>query len=230
MRNIVITGANRGLGLEFVRQWSAGGDAVYALCRDPSRADELHAIAADRVSVLPCNVQDDRSVQDAAQAVLAAIDHVDLLVNNAGTFGQRGGALAAVDLDDVRRVHEVNTLGPLRVTRAFKPLLERAHGAKIVHVTSRMGSIADNSSGTAWGYRMSKAALNMACVNMAHEFDPERLTTFVIHPGWVRTDMGGGAAPLGIEEAVTAMRETIDRADASAHGTFVDLHGEPIPW
>ena len=230
-KRYVVTGANRGLGLEFVRQLLGAGHRVAALAREPERAAELLAVVSDSGElghVVRCDVADDDSVCAALAAVAEHFEGVDVLLNNAGVAGERV-AFAELDWADALRTFEVNALGPLRVTRACLPLLARGESPRAVHVTSKMGSIADNSSGGAWGYRMSKTALNMACANLALELGNELLTA-VIHPGWVRTDMGGASAPLEIPDSVARMLRTVAALRSDQGGAFVDLDGQPLPW
>ncbi len=232
-RRVFLTGANRGLGLEFTRQWAAGGWRVFASCREPGEAGELHELAEsypDRVTVVPCDVADDASVAEAAEAVAAETDGLELVLNNAGVGGWRGG-IEELDLDEVRRVMDVNALGPMRVARAMLPLLRRGNDPRrIVHITSLMGSLGDNGSGGAWPYRMSKAALNVVGVNLAHELADEGIVSTLLHPGWVRTDMGGSGAKLPIDEAVAALTGTIESLTMEDSGAFYDRNGEPLPW
>jgi NAD(P)-dependent dehydrogenase (short-subunit alcohol dehydrogenase family) len=233
VQRALITGAGRGIGLEFTRQWLAGGREVFALARDPKRSSGLASLARDfpsKLHAFPCDVADDASVEAAAASVGRASEGIDLLVNNAAIYGSRGGNLRDLDLEEVRRVLEVNTLGPIRVTRAFLPLLKKGHAARVVHLTSLMGSIADNGSGGTWAYRISKAALNMAARNMALELAGDRIPCVVIHPGWVKTDMGGPAAPLQVDASVASMIRSIDAATIEISGTFIDRDSKPMPW
>ena len=231
-RRIVITGANRGLGLEFVRQWLLRGDRVLALQRSRQPSAALESLAREHATlhVASCDVTSEADVSHAAEEAGRSLGAVDLLVNNAGVYGARNRGMDEVDLEDLQRVFEVNAVAPLRVTRAFRPLLE--HGARpaVVHVTSLMGSIADNSSGGSWAYRASKAALNMINRNIAHDLDVPGIPSVAIHPGWVRTDMGSDAAPLSAEESVSAMIATIDELQPGQSGKMIDRFGEPVPW
>jgi NAD(P)-dependent dehydrogenase (short-subunit alcohol dehydrogenase family) len=231
-RRIVITGANRGLGLEFVRQWLLRGERIYALERSRQPSASLEALRREHPDLMlgSCDVTSEDDVHSAAKQVEEAFGAVDLLVNNAGTYGARSKSMDEVDLGEMQRVFEVNAIGPLRVTRGFTPLLRRGAAPAAVHVTSLMGSIADNSSGGSWAYRTSKAALNMINRNMAHDLEKDGVLAVAIHPGWVRTDMGGDAAPLSAEESVSAMIATIDALSAEQSGKMVDRTGEPLPW
>jgi NAD(P)-dependent dehydrogenase (short-subunit alcohol dehydrogenase family) len=176
IRRIVVTGANRGLGLEFTRQWLESGQTVHALAREPDRSAgllELMDKYPERVFAHACDVADEASVQAASAAIARQTSAIDVLVNNAGIHDRASPRLDSLDWAQQHRVYEVNALGPLRVARALLPLLRGGSAPRIVNMTSLMGSIADNASGGAYGYRMSKAALNMATRNMAHELGPE---------------------------------------------------------
>ena len=232
-QRIAITGANRGLGLEFTREWLERGDRVFALVRDPSGARELDALAArhsETLMVLPCDVSDDDSVDQARMAIEASCPALDLVVNNAGVYNKSEGGFPDVDLGSIQQVFNVNTLGPLRVSRALIPWLRKGVRPRLVHVTSKMGSIEDNTSGGSWGYRLSKTALNMVNRNLAVELAAATIPSVVIHPGWVRTDMGGGSAPLSIPESVAEMVSTLDRLTMDQSGSFLDRDGTRIPY
>jgi NAD(P)-dependent dehydrogenase (short-subunit alcohol dehydrogenase family) len=229
--HIAITGTSRGLGLEFTRLYLEAGHQVLALARNPegqglAALQKKHAASLVCVS---CDVADEKSVKAAAAKALEICDAVHLLINNAGTYGD-ADQLAEIDFAEMRQVFETNAFGPLRATRAFLPLLRKASPAKVVHITSLMGSIEDNRSGGYYAYRMSKAALNMASVNLARELKSDDLISVLIHPGWVKTDMGGPHAPLEIKDAVASMIHTIDRLTPRESGGFLDRHGKPQPW
>lgn len=230
--HVVVVGANRGLGLEFCRQWLDRGHHVHAFARNPGAANELNALASehsDRMSVGAMDVSDDASVQNAAKEVAANWGHVDVLVNNAGIYGRKGSRLEDLESDEVIQVMQVNTLGPVRATRAMLPLLRMASEPRVANITSLMGSMTDNGSGGVWAYRMSKAALNMASRNMAHELAP-KVTVVTMHPGWVKTDMGGPAAPLECADAVSSMTDTIAGLTQNDSGRFIDREGATLPW
>jgi len=230
---MLITGGKRGLGLEFTRQWLARGDEVVVLARRPESSRDLADLARlhpGTLTTVDCNVSSDASVESARRHVERSWDRLDLLVNNAGIYGKEGGSFDGIDIEEVRDLLEVNALGPLRVCRAFVPLLRNGASPKIVHITSLMGSIDDNRSGGYWGYRMSKAALNMASRNLAHALKKDGILSVVMHPGWVRTVMGGPQAPLSPEEAVASMVRTIDDLTLRQSGGFFDRAGKPCPW
>lgn len=232
MEHVVVTGSNRGLGLEFVRQELAEGHQVAAWTRH-AEAPALRALAdehGDDLRVQPCSVDDEASVRAAARSLAGSWQRIDLLVCNAGTSGRTGDRLPDLDFADAAHAYEVNALGPLRVVQATLPLLRAAEHPRIALITSRMGSLGDNGSGGWWAYRMSKAALNMAGVNLAHELDPLGVTTLILHPGWVRTDMGGDQAPLSPEDSVRGLRRVLATRGSGDSGGFFDHQGERLPW
>ena len=229
---VAITGASRGLGLEFVRQYLDAGHQVFALARNPETPAlmELGGTFGDRLQCVRCDVSDARSVTGARTSIGQRTNALDVLINNAGIAGDTSSGLGGFDYDELTRGFATNTLGPLRVSEACLDLLRRGSDPRIVHITSRMGSIADNDSGGCWSYRMSKAALNMASKNMSLALADAGITVMVLHPGWVRTDMGGASATLGIEESVRGMVALIDQLDLASTGGFRDYSGEGIPW
>jgi NAD(P)-dependent dehydrogenase (short-subunit alcohol dehydrogenase family) len=226
----VVTGANRGIGLEFTRQLLARGDHVEAGAREPGSATVLTQLAAKsggRLRVHALDVAVDASVHSFAREV--GLEPIDLLINNAGVMGQRDAPLAELDTNSVLRAFSVNTVGPLRVTQALLAPL-RAGQAKVVNITSTLGSIADNRSGGYTDYRLSKAALNMLTRNLARELASEGIQVFAIHPGWVQTDMGGKNAPLAVDASVHALLDVIDRLRPEESGGFFNQRGEAFPY
>jgi NAD(P)-dependent dehydrogenase (short-subunit alcohol dehydrogenase family) len=230
----IVTGANRGIGLELARQLTARGDTVLAGVRDPASAEELRSLAssssssqASRIQIHACDVASDESARAFAASLGA--EPVDVLINNAGIYG-KGHSLEELDLDDVARTYNVNALGPIRVTRAVLPLLRKGKTRKIVHITSGMGSVTDNTSGGSYGYRMSKAALNMAAKSMSVDLRPEGILSVVMNPGWVKTDMGGPGAPTDVKESASRMIGMIDEMTLDDTGKFFDFKGGTIPY
>ncbi|MCS6913825.1 MAG: SDR family oxidoreductase [Myxococcota bacterium] len=227
---IVVTGTSRGIGLEFVRQYLARGDTVEAAARNPAQAPALLALQQahpETLRVHSCDVADDASVAAFARAL--GDDPVDVLINNAGVLG---GARALTELDpaDLLRSYSVNAVGPVRVTRALLPLVLRSPVRKVVGISSGLGSIADNTSGGYYGYRMSKAALNMFARSLAVDFRDQGLISVVINPGWVQTDMGGPSAPTPVAESVGLMIALIDRLTQQDSGCFLHFRGSVFPW
>jgi len=227
---VVVTGANRGLGLGLARAYAARGDEVCATARKPSEAIELQSLSRDSAGKVSVHELDVRS-DDQARALAAAIGDaaVDVLINNAGVSGKWSTSLQTFDAEEALRCFDVNALGAIRVTRALLPNLRAARG-KIVNVTSLMGSIADNGSGRGYAYRMSKAALNMATCNIAHDVKGFGGTALALHPGWVKTEMGGEGAPEEIRDAVARIVATIERASAESNGKFWHAKGNELPW
>ena len=215
----LVIGANRGIGLELARQLHEGGETVVATCR--STSDELDAVGCRVVEEI--DVADDR----VGTALVEQLGDVapDVVVCNAGILRHGGGE---IDLESAREQFEVNTLGPLRVIKALLPRLEA--GAKIGVVSSMAGSIGDGPSGGTYGYRMSKAALNMAVANLAHELRARGIHVISLHPGFVRTEMTGGGGNVDAPEAAAGLIARIDELDASGTGTFVHADGRALPW
>ena len=232
---VVLTGANRGLGLGFARHYLAAGHQVCALIRNPDRADALRGLASESptsgaLTVIRCDVGDPTSIEAAAGEIRTTMSQVDLLINNAGYYGTAGGSVTDLDDSEVIRAVRINTLGPMHLVAALLPELRATPSAKVAHVTSKMGSITDNGKGGSWAYRMSKSALNMANANLAHEMRADGIHSVVLHPGWVATDMGGAGAPLSVEESVQGMASVIERVGLDDTGRFFNYDGGPIPW
>ena len=231
MPSALITGANRGLGLEFARQYLADGWRVYAACRDPESASELHRLAdenRDTLRILALDVTDPASIDAAATALDGQA--IDLLLNNAGIIGPRGQTIGNIDYDAWKDVLDVNTLGSMRVSEAFVEHVARSDRKLIVTLTSGMGSIADNMSGGSILYRSSKAAVNMVMRSLAIDLAPRGITCVVINPGWVRTDMGGPNATLEAAESIGRMRRIIAALGPEQSGKFLNHTGREYPW
>ncbi len=231
MPSTLITGGNRGLGLEFAHQYLADGWHVYAACRDPKSAPELRRLAdrsTSRLQVLYMDVTDLGSVRTAATDLQGK--PIDVLFNNAGIGGPRGQTVGNIDYKTWMHVLDVNTLGPMRVAEAFVDNVERSDRKLIVTITSGMGSIGDNSSGDAYAYRTSKAAVNMVMRSLAIDLAPRGITCVVINPGWVKTDMGGPNARLTAAESVSAMRRLIDKVGPDQSGKFFNYDGREYAW
>jgi len=231
MRNMLVTGANRGLGLEFARQYAIDGWKVYAACRDPDAAKELVQLAAESggaIRVLALEVTDAASVRAAAQSL--AGDPIDLLVNNAGVGSPKKQRLGSLDYAAWAQVLDVNTLGPMRVVEAFLDNIANGSDRQIVTLTSAMGSIADNASGGSYAYRSSKAAVNIVMKSLSIDLAPRGISCVVVHPGWVRTAMGGPDGKLTPAESVTALRRLIAGLKPQDTGRFFNYDGKPYPW
>jgi NAD(P)-dependent dehydrogenase (short-subunit alcohol dehydrogenase family) len=231
MTTVLISGANRGLGLEFVRQYAADGATVVAGARDPGSAAELNRIAGasgGRVSVHALDVGDEGSVRALRAAVGDA--PVDILIANAGVYGgDRQQRLGDLDYQDWLRTLTINTLGPVRLVEACYENLKRGRDKKAIALTSGMSSTADNGGGF-FAYRSSKAALNNAWKTLSLAVRDDGIACAVIDPGWVKTDMGGPNAHLTPEQSITGMRQQIARLTLADTGKFLSWNGAPRAW
>lgn len=223
-RSVLITGANRGIGLEFARQYAAAGWQVIGTARQPEAADELRELGAH---VVQLDVTDAASVTRLARQLDG--QPIDVLINNAGIFPM-ATTVPEIDFDDVMRTLDVNTVGPMRVTQALLPNLRLGGAKKIINITSNLGSITDNTDGRFYGYRESKAALNMFTRSLAAELEDEGFICIVLNPGWVRTDLGGPNAPFEPPESIAGMRAVIERLTPADSGTFWTHEGQQMPW
>lgn len=228
----LVTGANRGLGLEFVRQLLARGERVVATCRHPGRATALNGLAGahpGRLRVLPLDVASPRSIAELAHELPLLDDALSLklLVNCAGVLhsGERFGAIEAAILEDSFRT---NAMGPLLVTQALADRL--ADGAKVANLSSVLGSIGSLARFGTPSYDISKAAQNMATALLAKALAPRGIVVLALHPGWARTDMGGDNATVPVADSVAGLLRVVDAAGPADSGGFRDWRGEPLPW
>jgi NAD(P)-dependent dehydrogenase (short-subunit alcohol dehydrogenase family) len=231
MATILITGASRGLGLEFTRQYLTEGWAVIAACRNPGAARGLRDLelkSKGALTVVEIDVTDGASVKRAAGRLQGRA--IDVLVNGAGVYGGSGQRLGSLDYEEWRQVLEVNLLGPARMCEAFLDGLERSERRLIVTLTSGMGSLADNTSGGSILYRTSKAAVNMLMRTSAIDLTARGITCIVVNPGWVKTDMGGPNAKLSPEESIQALRRVIAKIGPEDSGKFYNYDGREYPW
>lgn len=219
MATYLVTGANRGIGLEYCRQLKERGDTVIAVCR--SACDELKNLG---VQIEPnVDITNDASVNDLAQRLKGL--HLDVLINNAGIIERV--SLDNLDFDSIRRQFEINALGTLRVTGALLPNLK--NGSKVIIMTSRMGSIEDNTSGGSYGYRMSKVAVSMAGKSLSLDLKPKGIAVAILHPGLVQTRMTGFSG-ITTSESVRGLLKRIDELNLNNTGTFWHSNGEILPW
>jgi NAD(P)-dependent dehydrogenase (short-subunit alcohol dehydrogenase family) len=228
----VVTGANRGIGLELVRQLRDRGEQVEACARRPGDAHELARLAGDRVRIHPLDVTDPASVRALATSLGDAA--IDILFNVAGIYRGRHHSLDEMAddlaLDDVVTTYDVNATGALRIVVALLPHVRRGTARKLVHVSSNLSSISDNASGGEYAYRMSKAALNMMSRSLAVDLRGDGITSVVINPGWVQTDMGGPGAPTPVADSVRAILREVDRATLADSGEFLNWRGNRHAW
>ena len=226
MRNVLITGANRGIGLELVRQYAAAGWRVLATCRNPRQATALADLAGE-ISIHALDVCADQSLKNLASELRGVA--LDLLINNAGMMGERS-ALGQINYQSWAEVLAVNTLSPIRVSEYFLEHVARSEGKTIAMITSKMGSISDNKGGGSYIYRSSKAALNAAAKSLSVDLAPRAIACVLIHPGWVQTDMGGPNALISTPESVRGIRNVLERATLKDSGAFFNYDGSHIPW
>jgi NAD(P)-dependent dehydrogenase (short-subunit alcohol dehydrogenase family) len=236
MPTVLITGANRGLGLEFVRQYEGEGWDVIACCREPRDADQLHAVAdeASHVRIEPLDVSDFPAVDALAHALRDT--PIDLLLNNAGVFGPRVTAendwrqsFGHLDYALWQRVLAVNLLAPVKMCEAFINHVAASEKRRMAVISSKLASIATTEPGH-YFYRTSKAALNSAMATLAVELRSQGIAVGIYCPGWVATDMGGRGAPLTPAESVAGLRQHLDALDMSSSGVFTHHDGEVLPW
>ena len=228
---VVITGASRGIGLELCRRCAARGDRVIATCRTPSSADALQAVAVSQstVSVVELDVASTDSVQAAFREISKQASKIDVLINNAGQNNR--SSFEDFDADSFLAVLDVNAVGPLRVTRAALELLDKSDGPRVGFVSSQLGSLSIQAAGFgSLDYNVSKAALNMVSRKLSFELAERRILTAAIHPGWVKTDMGGQSAPLSASESATGILAVLDELNEAGSGGFYRFDGTVHPW
>jgi len=232
MQRSLVTGANRGIGLELVGQLLRRGDRVFAACRSPGKALKLTELAGahpGRLSVLPLDLNKERSIAELAREVAALTDALDLLVNNAGVLvsGERYGELSAKTVNDTVAT---NATGSLLVAQALTPLLARSDDARIVNITSELGSLAATTVFQTPSYAISKAALNMVTRLLAAQLGESGIRVISVNPGWVKTDMGGARAPVAVQASVDGIIKLADGLQRGDNGRFFDFGGEELPW
>jgi len=220
MKNILVTGANRGIGLELCRQLKAQGHHVIAVCRNTS--DELNQLDIETIPSI--DVTDNESLLLLKQHL--ADRPVDVLINNAGILANN--VLGEIDYQTVMQQYLVNAIGPLKVTESLLPLLQQ--GAKVAIITSRMGSMSDNDSGGHYGYRMSKAAVNMAGTSLAVDLKPKGIAVGLFHPGYVKTDMTSNQGFVDTNHSANGLLARIDELNLENTGSFWHADGEQLPW
>jgi len=237
--SVLVTGANRGIGLEFVRQFlslSPPPKHIIVTCRAPESADELKKLASSasgQVHVLALDVKNYASYSGLVEQVgqIVGNDGLGLLVNNAGIASESG--LEEVTPQEMMENFEVNSVTPLMITKALLPLLQLSAGKRktsVVNISSREGSIEDNSSGGYYAYRTSKTALNMITKSLSVDLKPKGIQVIALHPGWVKTDMGGPGAKMTVEESVNSLIPTIKGFKENDIGKMLDYVGKVIPW
>lgn len=232
MSSLLITGANRGIGLEFTKQYLEADWRVFACCRHPDKADALKELSARHVdlsSVHALDLADFKQIERLA-AELAG-QEIDLLLNNAGIYPDVPNVgFGTINYEAWQRAFYVNTMAPLKMAETFASQIVRSQQKKIISITSKMGSIADNSGGGSYLYRSSKTALNMVVKSLSVDLAPRGIIAAVLHPGWVQTEMGGPHALITTQQSVTGMRRVIEQLTPAQSGKFYAYDGKEIPW
>lgn len=226
--HLFITGANRGIGLEMVKQFAQSNWQISACCRNPETATELSALAqanAD-IKLYALDVTDYQAVANLASQLKDT--SFDLLINNAGIYGPKGSSLDNLDLEAWRQVFETNTIAPLKLIQAFTPHVAASQGKRIAVLSSKMGSISDNQSGSAYIYRSSKTALNQVIKSLSIDLSPQGIQVIALHPGWVRTEMGGPNGLIDTTESVTGLKNVMTSEIKTGH--FYNYDGSEIAW
>ena len=224
---VLITGANRGLGLEFVKQYAIDNYEVIACSRKINKKDDLHKLQVKfkNISIYKLDVANFSSIDQFAKSLKSPID---ILINNAGVYPD--SSIDHINYDTWLEAFKINTLAAFKMTKAFLPHLKKSHLKKVASLTSKMGSIDDNSGGSEYLYRSSKTALNMVMKSLSIDLKPYDLALITLHPGWVRTDMGGPNGLIDADESVTGMKRQIDKLSMKTSGQFIAYDGKKIPW
>ncbi len=228
-QSVAITGISRGIGLELAKTYLKQGFTVHGTIRKPN--DEVTNLMSgfpDKLHVHQVDVTKPEEVKALGEDIQNTNEAIDVVINNAGALSGYQTKLADLDPAELSSIFDINVNGPLRITQALLPALKKSSNPKLIHVSSKVGSIADNSSGGAYAYRISKTALNMLSKNISLEY-PE-ITSAVMHPGWVQTEMGGEKAPVTPEMSAKGINKVISGLSSKDSGLFFDYEGKQIPW
>lgn len=235
-QNILITGANRGIGLEMVKLFlKQGNTQVFAACRTPHSADDLQELlqsSPENLTIVQLDIMNQDSIQAAVETVSQQTHKLDMLLNNAGIFPNEANSkkLGMLEVDAVSEVVITNSVAPLMVSQAFIDLLKAGENPRLVMITSQMGSMDWTKSGGSYAYRMSKAAMNMAARTLAADRTTDGITTIMIHPGWVQTDMGGPTADITPQASAEGVVKVVNRTTPADNGSFFRWDGSVHPW
>lgn len=238
MERVVVTGANRGMGLEFTRQYLDRGAHVFSGVRKAASAGKLEALQRQhpgRLTIIPLDVADEESIRSSAKRVAEEADAIDVLINNAGIGGTsrdtgKRPELGTFHFDDAWVVLRTMALGPLLMAQEYMPMMKKAPHAKIANVTSGYGSVSGNTSGFPYYYSAAKSAMHQFMRSLAADVRPLGIATVLLDPGWVQTDMGGPNAPLPVDVSIRGMIRMIDALTPETSGSFVKWDGTPMPW
>ena len=225
---VLITGANRGIGLEFCKQYAADGWNVIACCRKPADANELSKLALqhNNLQIVSLDVSDFAQID--ALALQLKDEKIDVLINSAGVYAR--GKFGDIDYDEWAMSFKINSMALLKMAEAFVQHVAKSQLKKMAVLTSKMGSIDDNTSGESYIYRSSKTAVNMVMKNLSIDLKPFNISVVTLHPGWVQTDMGGPNGLISVQKSVTGLCRVIDDLSLEKTGQFVDYEGKTINW
>jgi NAD(P)-dependent dehydrogenase (short-subunit alcohol dehydrogenase family) len=226
--SVLITGASRGLGLEFTKQYAADGCNVLACCRHPQSAMALQTLAAahSNIKIYPLDVADFTQID--ALAMQLKDESIDVLINNAGVYPS--SSFGDTNYDEWANGFKVNSMAPLKIAEAFVQHITRSQLKKIATLSSKMGSIDDNTSGESYSYRSSKCAVNMVMKSLSIDLKPYGISVVTLHPGWVQTDMGGSNALISAATSVAGLRTVIEQLNIASTGRFIAYDGKEIAW
>ncbi|NOJ22729.1 SDR family oxidoreductase [Vibrio coralliilyticus] len=226
MKTVLITGANRGIGLSLVKNYLAQGWQVHATYRSEKSSQDLLELEGGNLTCHPLDVADYQGLSEFANTLPA----LDVLINNAGYYGPKGYGFGNTDIDEWRKVLEINTIAPLKLVEALFPNLQRGQLKKIACLSSKVGSMTENTSGGGYIYRSSKAALNSVVKSLSNDLSSQDFTVLALHPGWVQTEMGGPNALIDTQTSAAGLVEVIESADISRSGEFINYDGTALPW
>ena len=226
MKTVLITGANRGIGLSLVKRYLHSGWRVHASYRSKHNSQELLNLKHHQLVCHALDVTNYAAVSELAQQLPA----LDLLINNAGYYGPKGYGFGNTDVEQWRKVFEINTIAPLKLVEAVYPNLLQGQYKKVACLSSKVGSMTENTSGGGYIYRSSKAALNSVVKSLSNDLSPQGFTVLALHPGWVQREMGGPNALIDTETSARGLYKVIETAEASQSGQFINYDGKPLPW
>jgi NAD(P)-dependent dehydrogenase (short-subunit alcohol dehydrogenase family) len=232
MPTILISGANRGIGLELTHQYAADGWTVHACCRSPENAHDLGKLAATSGGAIQMHLLDvTHGIQRESLAAQLQGEPIDILLNNAGVYGDwHCQDFGKTNPKEWEKTFLINTIAPMQMMEAFADNVATSERKVIANISSKMASMADNSSGGSYLYRSSKAALNAVTMSAARDLAGKGIAVVALHPGWVRTDMGGPNGEMSVEESASALRHNLNALTAADSGRFIDIDGSDIPW
>lgn len=227
-QTVFITGANRGIGLSLTELYLQQGAQVHATSRNLADSKELRALAS-RYNTLVLHELDVTDYQRVAQ-LASELPAIDLLINNAGYYGPKGYGFGNTDIEEWRQVFEINTIAPLKLVESFYPLLQQGKAKKIACISSKVGSMTENTSGGGYIYRSSKAALNSVVKSLSNDLTDGGFTVLALHPGWVRTEMGGPNALIDAQTSADGLAKVIEQSTQEKSGQFINYDGTELPW